>query len=210
MRDDRTDITIVLDRSGSMKGHEIDTNGGFDSFIADQRQVPGECSVTLVQFDDQYEVAYTAKPVGEVPPCHLEPRGMTALYDAIGKTIVTTGQRLAAIPESERPAKVIFLVFTDGYENHSREYTAERVKEMVELQQGTYNWQFIFVGANQDAILSAGTIGIAGDAALSNTNSAKGIRNAYAAVSSNVADYRQGAVTTMAFSPEQRTSSVDA
>jgi hypothetical protein len=160
MRRDLTDLTVVLDRSGSMHACRSDAEGGLNSFIAKQKELPGECTFTLVQFDTVYEFVHKAIPLGTVPHCSLEPRGNTALLDAVGRAIVETGERLRAMPENDRPALVVFVIVTDGQENSSREYTKARIKEMIEHQQNVYKWQFIYLGANQDAFAEAGDIGI--------------------------------------------------
>lgn len=160
-RKDLTEIVVVLDRSGSMASIRADMEGGFDSFIADQRKLPGDCSVTLAQFDGVYEIVYQGKPLSGVPPLSLEPRGSTALLEAICKTIDATGDRLAALPDDERPERVLFVVITDGQENASAPgYTSDLVLEKVKRQTEEYSWQFVFFGANQDAIATAGAMGI--------------------------------------------------
>src|SRR5690606_12079144 len=110
--------------------------------------------------DNKIDVVYENKPLKEVDVLSIEPRGMTALLDAVGITIVKLGESLSAIPEQDRPARVIFVVVTDGLENSSREYTKDKVKEMVKHQDEVYNWTFIFLGANQDAVFSGGEWGI--------------------------------------------------
>jgi hypothetical protein len=160
MRSDLTDITLVVDRSGSMASVREDAEGGVNTFIRQQAAEPGEALLTLVQFDTEYEFVERGRPVKEVPPYVLQPRGMTALLDAVGRAIVETGQRLAAIDEANRPGLVIFVVMTDGHENSSREFTKARIKEMIEHQQAKYNWQFTFLGANQDAFAEAAALGI--------------------------------------------------
>jgi hypothetical protein len=160
MRQDLTDLTVVLDRSGSMSACKSDAEGGLNSLIAKQKELPGECTFTLVQFDTVYEFVHRAIPLRTVPHCQVEPRGNTALMDAVGRAIVETGERLRAMPESERPALVVFVIVTDGLENSSREYTKARVREMIEHQQNVYKWQFTYIGANQDAFAEAGSMGI--------------------------------------------------
>src|SRR5262249_11881777 len=160
MRQDLTDLTVVLDRSGSMHTCRSDAEGGLNSFIAKQKELPGECTFTLVQFDTVYEFVHKAIPLGTVPHCTLEPRSNTALLEAVGRAIVETGERLRAMPESERAALVVCVILTDGQENSSQEYTKARVREMIEHQQNVYKWQFIYLGANQDAFAEARGIGI--------------------------------------------------
>ncbi len=160
MNSSLTDINIVLDRSGSMNKISSDVKGGFDQFIGEQREQPGNANVTLAQFDDKYEVVYSGKDIRDVPALVHTPRGMTALYDAIGRTINTAGERLARIPERSRPGNVIFVIITDGFENRSREFSQAQIKSMIEHQRSKYAWEFVFIGANQDAALSGGKIGI--------------------------------------------------
>ncbi len=159
MQDDRTDITIVLDRSGSMQGIARDMEGGLAQFLEDQMAVPGNCQVTLWQFDDVVERLWS-HPLAECPPVVLAPRGRTALNDAWGRAMVDTGSRLAAIPEAERPAHVIFIVVTDGMENASKEWTREQVRAKVEEQESVYKWTFVFLAANMDAVSVGGTYGL--------------------------------------------------
>ena len=149
---DLTHLYFLLDRSGSMQSIREDTIGGFDAFIADQRTQPGECRVTLAQFDDRYEEVYADRPVAEVPGLELHPRGTTALLDAIGRLVTDAGARLAALPEAERPGTVIVGIMTDGHENASREWTHPAVRALIEQQTQTYGWEFLYMGADQDAI----------------------------------------------------------
>ncbi len=156
-----THLYFLLDRSGSMQSIKDDTEGGFDAFIAEQRTQPGECRVTLAQFDDRYEEVYRDVPVAAVPPLRLSPRGSTALLDSIGRLVVEAGERLAALPERERPGVVIVGIMTDGHENSSHELTHAQVKAMIERQTAEYSWQFLYMGADQDAIEVGSSIGVA-------------------------------------------------
>lgn len=160
MRNDLTDLTVVLDRSGSMASCKTDAEGGVNEFIKKQKEQPGECLFTLVQFDDRYEKVYDARPIGDITISYvMQPRGMTALLDTLGRAITEAGVRLAAMPEASRPGLVIFVVITDGQENSSKEFTKAKIKEMLDVQQKVYNWQFTYLGANQDAFAEAGAIG---------------------------------------------------
>lgn len=160
MRSDLTDITLVIDRSGSMQAIRSDAEGGVNAFIAEQVQQPGEALLTLVQFDTEYEFVHRGVPVPQVPPYRLEPRGSTALLDAVGRAILDTGSRLAKMPEEDRPSLVIFVIVTDGQENSSTEFSKDKIKEMITHQQDKYSWHFTFLGANQDAFAEAGGLGI--------------------------------------------------
>ena len=157
---DLTHLYFLLDRSGSMQSIREDTVGGFDAFIAEQRSHPGECRVTLAQFDDRYEVVYSDLPIEQVPGLELQPRGMTALLDAIGRLITDAGTRLAALPESERPGTVIVGIMTDGHENSSKEWTHAGVKALIQQQTETYSWEFLYMGADQDAIEVGTSLGV--------------------------------------------------
>lgn len=189
----KTDITIILDRSGSMESVKSDTIGGFNSFLEGQRKVEGEASLSLVQFDDQYEVVYMDRAINsadKLTEATFQPRGMTALYDAVGRTINAVGQRLADLPEAERPDKVLLVIMTDGFENSSKEYNAAKIAEMITHQREVYKWEFMFIGANQDAVLSAKEIGLPTHAALTYAPNAAGTKAVYSAMMSKVAQYR--------------------
>ncbi len=160
MRSDLTDITLVVDRSGSMQQIREDAEGGVNSFIAQQANEPGEALLTLVQFDTEYEFLHKGIPIAQVPEYRLVPRGMTALLDATGRAINETGARLSEINEADRPGLVIFVIMTDGLENSSKEFSKSDIKKMIERQQEEYNWHFTFLGANQDAFTEAGGMGI--------------------------------------------------
>jgi hypothetical protein len=160
MRADYTDITLVVDRSGSMESMKEDAQGGINTFISEQASKPGECLVTLVQFDGEYESVWSGVRAAECPRYELVPRGNTALLDAVGRTIDATGARLAALPEEERPGLVIFVITTDGMENASRTYTRERVREMIAHQQNVYKWQFTFLAATADAFDEGRQLGL--------------------------------------------------
>lgn len=155
-----TDITVILDRSGSMQAIKSDTEGGLNAFVAEQREAEGTCRISLVQFDDRYETVYTAKPVADAPATRLHPRGMTALLDAVGRAVTETGERLAALVEDERPGTVIIVIVTDGLENSSHEWTREQVFEAVTRQTNDYGWTFTYIGANQDAIAVGSSLGV--------------------------------------------------
>jgi hypothetical protein len=189
----KTDISIVLDRSGSMASVRTDTIGGFNTFIEEQRKQPGECAVSLVQFDDSFEVLYTEKSVQDAPlltPETFLPRGSTALLDAIGRTIVATGARLSAIHEAMRPEKVIFVIITDGQENASKEFSKQQIADMIKLQRETYKWDFVFLGANQDAIAVGGSLGVARDSSLTYAHDGAGTRSAFMSTSGHVSSLR--------------------
>jgi hypothetical protein len=158
-----THIYFLLDRSGSMTSIRSETIAGFDAFIAEQRKVSGACKVTLAQFDHEYQDLYVDLDLAVVPSLELTPRGSTALLDALGRLIVTAGERMAALPEAARPGSVVVGVMTDGYENASQEWTHEGIKALIEQQTRDYHWEFLYLGADQDAIEEGAKMGFAGD-----------------------------------------------
>jgi hypothetical protein len=149
---DLTLIAALLDRSASMTVIASATEEGFRGFLAEQAKLPGRLEVTLAQFDHHYQLMYAPTPVADVPEFVLDPRGNTALLDAMGRFITETGEELAARPEHERPGTVIVVVMTDGEENASREWHVGAIRKLVEQQRERWQWQFIFLGANIDAI----------------------------------------------------------
>lgn len=207
MKKGYTDISIVLDRSGSMDSVKLDTIGGFNSFLKAQKGVPGEATITLVQFDDIYEVVYEGIRLQDAPLLNDQtfvPRGTTALLDAIGRTINATGKRLATLPETERPEKVIFVILTDGYENASREFKVEQINDMIRHQRDVYAWEIVFIGANQDAITSASQMGIQAANALTYAANTVGTQQAFSSLTQNIAAYRTNQKLDMSFSQEDR------
>jgi len=160
-RSDLTQLHFILDRSGSMQSIKSDIEGGFAAFVDEQRKAPGACLANLSQFDDTYEVVYADRPLADVPPLDLRPRNMTALHDAMGRLITDAGAKLASIPEAERPGTVIVAIMTDGLENASKEWHAPAIKALVELQTKQYHWEFLYMGADQDAVEVGAGLGIA-------------------------------------------------
>lgn len=201
---DVTDITMVLDRSGSMGPVQLQTIESFNKFLRDQQALPGEASLSLIQFDDLYEPNYVAAPLKSaafLTTQTYQPRGLTALLDALGKTLTDTGNRLAALQEHARPQRVLFVIYTDGLENASVEYTREKVFQMIKHQREVYKWEFLYLGANQDAIATAAGMGIARTSAA--TVCGQTVNSTYAAVSRKVAAYRVTGVAE-AFTDEER------
>lgn len=196
-RSDLTHLYFLLDRSGSMQSIKTDTEGGFDAFITEQREsVGGECRVTLAQFDNSYELVYSDKPLAEVPPLDLAPRGSTALLDAMGRMITDAGATLAALPEDQRPGTVIVAVMTDGHENASKEWTHPAIKSLVEQQTNAYRWQFLYMGADQDAIEVGRSMGVGAEHSV--TYGRGKAREAMAATSAKVAGLRAARVANPA------------
>ncbi|UOY91762.1 VWA domain-containing protein [Ectobacillus sp. JY-23] len=181
MNKNLTEIVFLLDRSGSMSGLESDTIGGFNALIRKQNQMKGETKVTVVLFDDEYEVVWDGVDAKELTLTENEyqVRGCTALLDAIGKSIMDVGRRLSQTNEAQRPGKVIFAITTDGEENASREFTYEKIKEMIKHQQETYSWEFLFLGANIDAAQEAKSIGIHAENAFEFLACESGVQDMY-------------------------------
>jgi len=194
---DETDITVVLDRSGSMASVRDDTIGGFNSFLEEQKAAPGSARVSLVQFDDKYEVVYECRDVQDAPPLTPQtfvPRGSTALLDAIGRTMTATGVRLAALPEAERPEKVLLVVMTDGQENASLEFTGSQIFDMITHQRKNYSWEVAFIGANQDAVVTGASYGLPASNALDYDATPVGTRRAFGILSKAATKMRARAV----------------
>ena len=190
----KTHITVVLDRSGSMGIIRDATIEAVNGYVASQQQEDGECLLTLVQFDDQYQVDCASIPIHDFEPLTqrtYEPRGSTALLDAIGRTIMENGRQFAAMREEDRPGNVLFVIQTDGQENSSREFDMSRINDLIAEHRDKYSWQFVFLGADQDAIASAGAMGIAAASSLAYTGSARGQQAAFEAVAKNASKFRK-------------------
>ncbi|MGN8713130.1 vWA domain-containing protein [Hornefia butyriciproducens] len=168
MKKNLTELVMILDRSGSMGGLESDTIGGYNSMLKKQGETEGEVLVSTVLFEDRSEVLFDRVPLEELPQMtdkEYYVRGCTALLDAVGGAIRHIGNVHKYAREEDRPEKTIFVITTDGLENASREYSYDRVKRMVERQKEKYGWEFLFLGANIDAIETAGKFGISADRA---------------------------------------------
>jgi hypothetical protein len=163
----KTAIAVLMDRSGSMRLIRTDAEGAVNAFIDKQRELDGECTVRLAQFDTEYEDVYLSTDINNVEDYSLLPRGATALTDGIGKLVVDFGEELAALPEDDRPGTVVVVIVTDGQENASHEYTAKAVKALIEEQKNKYNWDFVFLAAGQDAIATGADYGFSADQSLS-------------------------------------------
>ena len=193
MKAELTEIAYVLDRSGSMAPLQEAAVAAFNGFLKDQAGVPGEAHLSLVLFDDEYLLPFECRPLGEVRPmtaADFEPRGCTALLDAIGITIDRIGRRLASTPEAERPGQVVVAVFTDGFENASRQYSLPQIQEMIRHQREKYAWQFLFLAAGQDAMATAAAMGIGANDAASVDFSAKGLDVSAKAISRKARAFR--------------------
>ena len=186
MKKGLTELVFILDRSGSMGGLESDTIGGFNGMLGKQKKEEGEANVTTVLFDDQIEIIYDRFPISVVKPLTDDDyfvRGSTALLDAVGSTVKKIENIQKRLPEEMRAENIIFVITTDGQENASQEYSANMVKKMIETNQEK-GWQFLFLGANMDAVEEADKIGIRRTHAASYRPSPKGVRLNYEAAGS--------------------------
>lgn len=186
----RTLIAVLLDRSGSMEAVKSDTEGGFNAFIDAQRAEPGQARVTLAQFDTQYDVVYSNRPLADVPRLTMQPRGGTALYDSLGRLITEVGSELAELPESERPGTVVVVVLTDGHENSSSEWSHAAVTAAISRQEKEYAWDFVFLGANMDAVSIGTSLGFAADKSMTWHTDGDGVVQAMASASAYVSRKR--------------------
>jgi uncharacterized protein YegL len=193
MKTNLTELVMILDRSGSMAGLESDTIGGYNGMLKKQKEEAGEVVVTTVLFDDQYELLHDRINIKGVRPITEKDyfvRGSTALLDALGKTIHKIANAQEHTGEEERADKVIFVITTDGMENASREYSYEKIKELVERQKAKHGWEFIFLGANIDAISTAEKFGIGADRAANYVSDREGTQLNYEAINCAVSEFR--------------------
>lgn len=169
MKVGKTEIICVIDRSGSMMSIRDDAIGGFNLFLEEQKKVSGECVITYTQFNEGYEIVHNGIPLVDMKPLDkttFVPAGLTALLDAVGRTVDEVGIRFNSTPENEKPEQVILVILTDGEENSSREYSWSRVAEMLEHQTKKYGWRVIFLAQNLDSRATATKMGL--DSRLSN------------------------------------------
>lgn len=204
MKANYTDITIILDRSGSMDSIRSDMEGALNTFLSEQKRLPGECLVSLVMFNHIVEDSYIAVPIEAVQDIKIRPEGWTALNDAMGVSITKAGIRFAMMDESRRPEKVIFVIITDGQENKSTEFTREAVAKLVETQSTEFSWQFVYLGANQNAVQEAKHYGINAANAMTYAPIQGGVRAAAQSLSCNIGAYRSGVMGSASFSTADR------
>lgn len=189
-----TELVFILDKSGSMAGLEADTIGGYNAMLKKQQQAEGEAIVTTVLFDHEYDLLHDRINIKGISPLtekDYEVRGSTALLDAIGFTIGKIVNVQKRTREEEQAEKVLFVITTDGMENASREFTADKIKKMVQYQKEKYAWEFLFLGANIDAISTAARFGIEEDFAVEYHADATGTQINYEAVSEAVSSLRK-------------------
>ena len=205
MKKGLTELVFMLDKSGSMGGLETDTIGGYNSMLAKQQAVEGECHITTVLFDNNYELLHDRIDIKAVSPItekEYQVGGSTALLDAIGRTIHKIGNAQKHTAADYRAEKVMFIIITDGEENSSREYSSEKVKAQIERQKTKYGWEFIFLGANIDAVQTAGRFGINADRAIDYVPDSAGTNLNFKVMAEAVATFREsGVVEEEAFTP---------
>lgn len=195
MKKNVTELVFILDKSGSMAGLEADTIGGYNAMLAKQQKAEGEAIVTTVLFDHDYELLHdriNVKGISPITEKDYEVGGTTALLDAIGFTIQKIVNVQKRTCEEERAEKVLFVITTDGMENASREFTADKIKKMVQMQKEKYGWEFLFLGANIDAVSTAARFGIEEDFAVDYHADEVGTQVNYEAVSEAVSNLRSG------------------
>jgi len=199
MNTNLTELVFILDRSGSMGGLESDTIGGFNSMLTKQQAEPGECRLTTILFDDKYEILHDRidiKAVSQITNKEYYVRGSTALLDAMGKTINKIGNAQKYTAREYRAQRVLFVITTDGMENASREFSHDKIKSMIERQKSKHNWEFVFLGANMDAVDVANRYGIDASRAQTFYNDSEGIALNYAVLSKTISNYRSAEAGT--------------
>ena len=201
---DLTLIAVLVDRSGSMAQWREDMEGGLNAFVESQASEPGDAEITLAQFDTKYELVWPLRPINDAPKYTLVPRGCTALLDAMGRFITEVGEELAKRDEADRPGKVIVCIVTDGLENSSVDWTRDMVKALVEQQSSQWHWEFVFLGADMDAVQEGASVGVPQKSSL--TFDKANARLTYAMASDYVSTVRGG--RKAAFSEQDRKSAV--
>ncbi len=193
MKKGLTELVFILDKSGSMGGLESDTIGGYNAMLDKQKQVAGECYVTTVLFDHGYELLHDRieiRAIGSITDAEYQVGGSTALLDALGRTVFKIDNVQKHTAENYRADKVMFVIITDGYENSSREFSADKIKTLIEKKKADDGWEFVFLGANIDAVETAGHYGIAPDRAQSFHADSEGVRLNFQVMSDAVASFR--------------------
>ena len=196
MKKNLTELVFILDRSGSMQGLEGDTIGGFNAMIEKQKKQPGKALISTILFDDRTEVLHDRVKLDRVKPItgrEYYVRGCTALLDALGGSIHHIGNIHKYARSEDVPEHTLFIITTDGMENASRRYSAPQVKAMIRRQKEKYGWEFLFLGANIDAVETAGRLGIAPDRAVNYHCDSAGTRLNYTVVGQAVAAVRRSA-----------------
>jgi len=210
MKKDYCHFSIILDRSGSMSSIQAATIKGFDAFMEEQKAQKGTATASLTKFDDKIELDYAFKDINEVPKLDLQPRGSTALLDAIGVTLKNLNEKIKAMPEDEKPEQVVVVIITDGEENCSKEYTYEKIAKKIAKRTDNDKWKFVYLGANQDAIATGAKLNISAANSMTFAANATGTANTYSSFSGKMSAYRSIKTdASMAFDEEDRKNSID-
>ena len=194
MKKGLTELVFILDKSGSMSGTESDTIGGYNAMLQKQKDGTGQCHITTALFDNHYELLHDRidiRAVNNMTAAEYFVGGSTALLDAIGTTITKISSAQKHTSEEYRAEKVMFVIITDGEENASREYSAELVKQLIERHKQEFGWEFIYLGANIDAVAAAGSIGIKADRVQNFRSDRAGVRLNYCVMSEAVSAFRE-------------------
>ncbi|WFB36947.1 VWA domain-containing protein [Kiritimatiellota bacterium B12222] len=189
MNNELTEIWMILDRSGSMDAIHSGTVEAVNAFVTDQQTEAGQVCFTLRQFDNEVDTVYDRLPLEKVPMMKLndfQPRGMTALHDAVGSAIQDLGRLLEQTPEAERPGSVIFTILTDGHENASTSFSGKQIADMIDHQKRKYDWEFVFLGANVDVDKVAGDLNIESEDRISFSSTNSSVRESMVYASTQV------------------------
>jgi uncharacterized protein YegL len=206
MRKDLTEIAIILDRSGSMFSIREDTIGGFNTFIKDQKKISGSANITLTSFNHEVERVRNCEDIKEIKEITLEdyiPAGFTALYDGIGTTLDDLKANIDKRNEDDKPEKVVVVIITDGMENASKEYNQKQIKEKIESLQKDNDWEFIYLGANQDAFEAGGELGIPKYGTAKWKSTSDGSKTLYSNFSDTIKRYRQSGIVDLKSEDEE-------
>lgn len=204
MKKNYTHIVFLIDRSGSMSFIKQDMEGGIKEFLEKQKELPGECTVTAAQFNVKYDILHKLKPIQEVQDILISPIGGTALIDSMVRLIKEVGVELNELPEDQRPEKVLFITITDGEENSSREFTNQQLKEIVTEQEIKYNWQFTYLGANQDSFGVSREFGLANIKAMNYTADSAGIKSVFNKLSDASTRFRGAGGQSFGYTQEEQ------
>ena len=214
MQNSQPHFQMILDRSGSMEAIADDIIGGFNAFLKEQQALDGAASLSLIQFDshDPFEVIHNRAAIATIPPLTSQtfrPRGGTPLLDCIGRCISELTTELGALPEAERPSRVVVVIVTDGAENASREFSAVRIRELIRSRTESAGWQFVFLSADLSAVEEARNLGVSREASLHFRNTGEGSRHAFHVLSARSADFRAGARPSFGFDESDRDGDED-
>ena len=200
----RTDIILLIDRSGSMDRIKMAMEEGIDKFLSDQAESPAPCYVSVFKFDDTHEIIHDMVDIHTNPRVFIRPRGNTALIDSMYWAIKHMVARFATIPEPEKPGKIIFVCVTDGEDNASHLHTQRELKALVEERTTEDKWEFVYLGANQDAFKVSGGLGVGYASTMSYAATAAGVSAVTASLSASTTAYRSGVASHVVLNKEDK------